>query len=217
MVSPDIRYTQCSGDDSSPCPVTNPIRWDKTELPSNMSFRASAQRAEESTQAANFTLRWFIIQRGGFLRSADATVGMTDLKGGFIYPHRLYSLRAMAMNHRRYIAWFHSITQVIFETWRAAGCRPYIKNVLYYRAMNAFNVILRQQKWGNIRPPKNCQLSIVHCQLEKNCQLSTVNCQLSPRFRRRFRRLTPRAPWPGSLLPLGLPVPGRGPCFRLPP
>ena len=38
------------------------------------------KRAEGSSQVANFTLCWFIIPRGGFLRSADATVGMT--KGG---------------------------------------------------------------------------------------------------------------------------------------
>ena len=31
----------------------------------------------------------------------------------------------MAMNHRRYIAWFHSPAQVVFATWRAADCRPY--------------------------------------------------------------------------------------------
>ena len=36
-----------------------------------------------------------------------------------IQPHRLYSLRALAMNHRRYIAWFHSTAQVLFETSRA--------------------------------------------------------------------------------------------------
>ena len=29
------------------------------------------------------------------------------------------------MNHRRYIAWYHSTAQVLFETWRAADCRPY--------------------------------------------------------------------------------------------
>ena len=27
----------------------------------------------------------------------------------------------MAMNHRRYIAWFHSTIQVVLETWRAAS------------------------------------------------------------------------------------------------
>ena len=32
---------------------------------------------------------------------------------------------SMAMNHRRYIAWFRSTAQVVFETWRAADCRPY--------------------------------------------------------------------------------------------
>ena len=44
-------------------------------------------------------------------------------------PHRLYSLRSVAMGHRRYIVpcigWYRSPAQVICETWRAAGCRPY--------------------------------------------------------------------------------------------
>ena len=31
----------------------------------------------------------------------------------------------VAMNHRRYIAWFHSTAQVAVGTWRAADCRPY--------------------------------------------------------------------------------------------
>ena len=39
--------------------------------------------------------------------------------------HRLYTLRIMAMNHRRYIAWYHSTAQVIVGTWRAANSRPY--------------------------------------------------------------------------------------------
>ena len=44
--------------------------------------------------------------------------------GGTIHLHGLYSLRCMAMNHRRYIAWFHSSGQVIFATWRAARLPP---------------------------------------------------------------------------------------------
>ena len=34
----------------------------------------------------------------------------------------------MAMNHRRYIAWYRSTTQVVFGTWRAANSRPYMCN-----------------------------------------------------------------------------------------
>ena len=44
----------------------------------------------------------------------------TVLLGGIIQPYGLYTLRFMAMNHRRYIAWFHSSIQVIFGTYRAA-------------------------------------------------------------------------------------------------
>ena len=47
------------------------------------------KRVEESSQVASFTLRWSFLQRGGFLHSADATVGMTYLRGDFVYPHRL--------------------------------------------------------------------------------------------------------------------------------
>ena len=36
-----------------------------------------AQRVEESTQVASFILWWFFLQRGGFLHSAGAAVGMT--------------------------------------------------------------------------------------------------------------------------------------------
>ena len=43
-----------------------------------------------------------------------------SLVGEFFHPHRLYSKRGLAMNHRRYIAWFHSSTQVVFGTWPLA-------------------------------------------------------------------------------------------------
>ena len=77
--------------------------------------------------------------------------GRDDMSGGgAIQPHGLYSLRCMvvlraanqnlliaggnhtlipSMNHRRYIAYFHSTAQVVSGTWRAAGCRPYVKFV----------------------------------------------------------------------------------------
>ena len=50
-------------------------------------------RVEESSQVADFILWWFLYQRGGFLHSADAAVGMTYLGGGFVYPRRLYLQR----------------------------------------------------------------------------------------------------------------------------
>ena len=72
--------------------------------------------------------------------------------------------------------WYHSPTRVIHPTQRAADCRPYIENVLYYRVLNTFDVFLPNKNGGTSVPPKkivNCQLSIVN---QKNCQLSTVNC-----------------------------------------
>ena len=82
----------------------------------------------------------------------------------------------MAADCRRYIAWYLLTAQVVIATWRAAGCRPYIENVLYYRVLNTFDVFLPNKNGGTSVPPKkivNCQLSIVN---QKNCQLSTVNC-----------------------------------------
>ena len=52
----------------------------------------------------------------------------TVLLGGIIQPYGLYTLRFMAMNHRRYIAWYHSTIQVIYGAWRAASSRPYLRN-----------------------------------------------------------------------------------------
>ena len=73
--------------------------------------------------------------------SAAPTV---TLVGGTVHPHGLYMQRCLVvlraanqnlliaggnhtmnspMNHRRYIAWYHSSAQVLFETWRAANSR----------------------------------------------------------------------------------------------
>ena len=43
-----------------------------------------------------------------------------SLVGGFVQPHGLYTERCLAMNHRRYIAWYHSTIQIVYGTWRAA-------------------------------------------------------------------------------------------------
>ena len=79
-----------------------------------------------------------------------ATVGMTYLRGGFVYPlrlslqrggrliaaptytsvsgtvhpHGLYSSRRMAMNHRRYIAWFRSSVQTAIAAVDGDGSSP---------------------------------------------------------------------------------------------
>ena len=98
------------------------------------------------------------------------------------------------MNHRRYIVpymgAYHLPAQVVFDTWRAADCRPYNTFVSYFRIFDVSITVLRFKKCENMvrcRPwilkdryknvglPNNCQLSIVNCQFKK---LSTVNCQL---------------------------------------
>ena len=50
-------------------------------------------RVEGSSRVAGFILWWFFYQRGGFLHSACAAVGMTNLRGGSVYPHRLFLRR----------------------------------------------------------------------------------------------------------------------------
>ena len=81
--------------------------------------------------------RWWVIpfNHTGCIRDAPGTAHRpfptVSLVGGTVHPHRLYSLRCMAMNHRRYIAWFHSTAQVVFDTWRAASSRPYWCNTIH--------------------------------------------------------------------------------------
>ena len=52
-----------------------------------------AQRVEESSQAASFTLCWFIEQRGGFLRSL-CSVGMTYVFGFGRYKFKCTTIPA---------------------------------------------------------------------------------------------------------------------------
>ena len=142
--------TQCSGDDSSPCSVTNTTRWDKTEPPTDMSFRGSESESRNLPKWQILPCVGYYCNLGRFLHSADAQDLNDTSIGGFIQPHRLYIQRSgrqiaaptdtpvrgliqphglysecgMAMNHRRYIAWFHSTARVMFETLRAARLPP---------------------------------------------------------------------------------------------
>ena len=67
--------TQCSGDDPSPFNVAMITCADERHHISTC-HPEGAQRVEGSSQVANFILWWFFFQRGGFLHSADAAVGM---------------------------------------------------------------------------------------------------------------------------------------------
>ena len=128
------------------------------------------------------------LQRGGRQVAAPTVT----LVSGTVHPHGLYMQRCLAMNHRRYIAWFHSTTQVIFETWRAASSRPYWRNSIY-----------PTQSKNRPRPLlNNCQLSIVNCQFKRtvNCKLSTVN--YIPPFRKNSLPRFSRAGWSFIYWPL---------------
>ena len=43
------------------------------------------------------------------------SLGMTCRGGDSVHPHELYLPRCLAMNHRRYIAWFHSTARVVLD------------------------------------------------------------------------------------------------------
>ena len=75
---------------------------------------------------------WQVVLRilTGYICNAPGTAHRpfptVSLAGRTVQPHGLFSPRCLAMNHRRYIAWFHSTKQVESATWRAANSRPYI-------------------------------------------------------------------------------------------
>ena len=63
-------------------------------------------------------LRPLFLQRTTPYRASSTAYGGSPspkgkVLGGTIHPHGLYSLRCLAMNHRRYIAQYHSTTRVI--------------------------------------------------------------------------------------------------------
>ena len=76
----------------------------------------------------------------------------------------------MAADCRRYIAWYHSPTQVIYETWRAAGLPPLRSRWL----ANVFNQRISETDTSVALITVNCQLSTVN-----SLQLPIVNCQFS--------------------------------------
>ena len=146
------------------------------------------------------------MQRGGRQIAAptDTPVGDT------IHPHKLYSLRCLAMNHRRYIAWFHSTTRVVFETWRAASSRPYGRGTYHPTqvifgthpgtAHRPFPTVSLIGGFLHRRIPKtdtsvtlitvNCPLSTVNFFLIVNCPLSIVNWRVSHSRNRNENRMS---------------------------
>ena len=133
-------YTQCSGDDSSPCNLTSITRVDKRNhthvIPTEMKWSGgifpssnnnlrkvkSVTREDSSTRCrslgmtcreAVFCPHRLYSKRGGRQIAAPTCTSVS----GSVQPHRFYSERCMAMNHRRYIAWFHSTARVVFGTF----------------------------------------------------------------------------------------------------
>ena len=120
--------------------------------PPDMSSRPKWNGVEVSSQVTSFSLRRLILQLEWIPHSAGAPVGMTYVSGlvvtnlniqrfrltpdgdgssplhlyrvlgDSIHPHRLYSLRCLAMNHRRYIG--YTIYRVI--SFNQTG---YLRNV----------------------------------------------------------------------------------------
>ena len=101
---------------------------------------------------------------------------------GTVQPHGLYLQRFMAMNHRRYIAWFRSTARVVFATWRAADLPP----LRTHRLMIPFNRTdsIRGAPGTARRPFPTVSLegecftqrfSKTDTSVNNNCQLSIVN------------------------------------------
>ena len=80
---------------------------------------------EESTTLDEEPTQDKACHSGRFLDSFHS-LGMTWSVGGSVMSARVvFGTWHVAMNHRRYIAWYHSTARVVFETWRAANSRPY--------------------------------------------------------------------------------------------
>ena len=123
---------------------------------------------EESTQVADFTLRWYFLLRGGFLHSACAQ-GLNDRRFWFgCCGYERTTIPALRPDGGRLpplqwgvpcFGWYHSTAQVIRPTWRAAGCRPYdtfVINTVYFtclmsifRSKNVKNDV-RCRPYGNV-------------------------------------------------------------------
>ena len=107
--------TQCSGDDPSPSNVAYTTCVDKRNHPPVCHSDRSVSGVEESTTLEKEPTQDKTCNLGRFLDSHS--LPRNDISGGgSVQPHRLYLSRCMAMNHRRYIASYHSTARVIFAT-----------------------------------------------------------------------------------------------------
>ena len=85
-------------------------------------------RVEESSRVAGFILCWFILQRGGFLHSADAAVGMT--KWGDVFCIIGNSSVLSGRNGTQAVpygfagGWYRLITQVVFAACHGDESSP---------------------------------------------------------------------------------------------
>ena len=119
--------TQCSGDDSSPSSPGEGLAtfriqpvWTKRHHPRHV-IPTAAKRSGGIHPSSENNLRK-VKSATWEDPSTPFHFGRDDISVGIpFFLHRLYLRRCMAMNHRRYIAWFHSTIQVVFETWRAAS------------------------------------------------------------------------------------------------
>ena len=82
----------------------------------------------------------------------------------------LYSKRCLAMNHRRYIAWYHSTAGVLFgtlpERHTGRSLRFRWKVCFFNRPGLKVCVFDLCGQTGPRPETQNCQLSIVHCQFK---------------------------------------------------
>ena len=103
----------------------------------------SVSGVEESTTLDEEPTQAKICHLGRFLDSFHS-LGMTWSVGGSVMSARvIFGTLHVAMNHRRYIAWYHSTAQVVFETWRAANSRPYRRSTSAPIVPTMRDVVLR--------------------------------------------------------------------------
>ena len=104
--------TQCSGGNLPPSTLQIQPVWLNGSTYRHV-IPSERKRVEESSQAASFTLCWFFVQRGGFLHSADAAVGMTSVFAVVVTSsnEQRVALRPMAADCRRYTRYVQQNTQ----------------------------------------------------------------------------------------------------------
>ena len=120
-------YHACRGGNLPPATFRIQPVWLNGTIPRHVIPR-ERKRVEESSQAASFTLCWFIEQRGGFLRSL-CSVGTTYVFGFGRYKFKCTTIPApggrMAADCRRYTGFVHcdTICSIQFNYRNVAGGR----------------------------------------------------------------------------------------------